>query len=329
MTWRIAHVSDCHFCATPRRANLWKFVKRRIREANGEATKLSPDTIPTVWLPESHCPEVAEFLARKIFLLRDQIDLLVITGDIATTGLTEDLKIGHAYSTNQPKEAYFDVDGNATVWSGRFPILLMPGNHDRYKNNDGEPNCRTFDLLFTGHWGPKDPNIATIILKRPQSVTLAIIAADFTLRTDADASPPRRWMRYGQGYAYDDVVERLILKTSELRDRFSDIGIIWAIHFPPTKECSGFCGYLELRYHNRVIGAAYKSKISIILAGHIHDRKLIRLGGLDIVCAGSACVFEEKQGNWLHLMEIEIKNGAAQLIQKTDYQWSDADGDFV
>ena len=158
---------------------------------------------------------------------------------------------------------------------------------------------------------------------------LAVIAADFTLRADNDASNPKRLMRYGQGFAYDDIVSKLVSKTTDLKGRFPNIGIIWTIHFPPTKECAGFCGHLELRHHNRVIQAAHNSKVNLILSGHIHDRKSIKLSELNIVCAGSACVFEEEKGNWLHILEIQVENGATQVLKKTDYQWSDVDADFV
>jgi 3',5'-cyclic AMP phosphodiesterase CpdA len=329
VNWRIAHVSDLHFCVTPRRANLWKLIKLRIREANGEVSRIDSTVAPAVWLPDSHCPEIAEFLARKIFRIRNQIDLLLISGDIATTGLPEDLRIGLRYVSNRPANQYFGADWHATVRSGTFPILLMPGNHDRFRSTNGESGSRTFDLIFDEYWGRNDPNISTTILNRPDKAPLAIIAADLTLRADSDADAPTRWMRYGQGYAYEDIVEKMVRKTNELRERFSGIGVIWAVHFPPSKECGGFCGYLQLRYHNRIIEAAHSSNIKTILAGHVHERKTIRLGELDIICAGSGCVFGEEHGNWLHEMEIDVAGGIATLSRKIDYQWVDRMGDFI
>jgi hypothetical protein len=205
----------------------------------------------------------------------------------------------------------------------------MPGNHDRYRSNNGESGSRTFDLIFENHWARSDPEISTAILNRPDRAALAIIAADFTLRADSDADSPTRWMRYGQGYAYADIVEKLVRKTDELRKRVSGIGIIWTIHFPPSRECDGFCGYLQLRYHDRIVEAAHVSNIKTILAGHIHERKTIRLGELDIICAGSGCGFGEEHGNWLHDLEIDVEGGIASLSRKIDYQWVDSEGDFI
>jgi 3',5'-cyclic AMP phosphodiesterase CpdA len=322
-------VSDFHFCTTPRRANLWKYIKVRIREANADSARIDSAVTPTIWLPESHCPELAEFLAKKIFQIRNEVDLLLISGDIGTTGLPEDLRLGVNYVNNPPAHHYFGADGTATIRSTAFPILLMPGNHDRFQNYKAEPNCRTFDLLFQDHWARSDPQISTAILNRPDTEPLAVLAADFALRAEGDAAFPTRWMRYGQGYAYEDVLEKMVKKTSELRTRFSGIGIVWAIHFPPTNECRGFCGYQELRYHSRVVEAAGSSGVKLILAGHIHEKKEIRLGDLDIICAGSGCGFGEKHGNWLHDLEVEVVNGVARISKKIDYKWEEENGNFV
>jgi 3',5'-cyclic AMP phosphodiesterase CpdA len=330
VSWRVAHVSDFHFCATPRRANLWKIIKLRIQEANGDISRIGPEVAPAIWLPESHCPEIAEFLARKIYRTRNEIDLLLISGDIATTGLPEDLRIALRYVNTAPAKTYFGADWNATLKSGAFPIFLLPGNHDRFRNNEAEPGCRTFDLIFESYWGRRDREISSVILNRADSAPLGIIAADLTLRIDSDATRPNRWMRYGQGYAYDDVIAKLVERTREVRNsRFQGIGIVWAIHFPPARECQGFLGYLQLRYHDRVVEAAHANNIKTILAGHVHERMVIRLGELDIVCAGSGCAFGEKHGNWLHNLEFDVQNGSAKLSKKIDYQWDDRRGDFL
>lgn len=328
MIWRLLHISDLHFCSTPKRANLWKLVKLRISEANADASRITTDIAPTIWLPDSHCPEIAEFLARKIYRIRNEIDLLLISGDIATTGLAEDLRIALRYVNNLPANGYFGADGNATIRSNVFPMLLMPGNHDRYRSAAGESGSRTFDLIFDGYWGLRDPDIHTAILNSTDRMPLGIIAADFALRSDADASFPSRWMRYGQGFAYQDIVEKLVKKTDELRNRFFGIGVIWVIHFPPSND-GGLFGYREFRYYDRVVDAANARNIKTILAGHLHERKSIRVDDLDIICAGSGCVFGEERGNWLHHLEIDVVDGIAKLSKKIDYWWNDLAGDFT
>jgi 3',5'-cyclic AMP phosphodiesterase CpdA len=312
----------------PRCANAWKYAKLRFRETTGQTSRIGLESAPAIALLDSHCPEIAEFLARKIFRMRSQIDLLLISGDIATTGQPEDLRVALRYVTTAQINEHFGADGNATIRSDAYPILLMPGNHDRYRNRNAEAGCRTFDLIFQDHWGLTDPEISAVILSRSDRAPLGIVAADFALRTDADASFPSRWMRYGQGYAYSDIVKKLGQKTDALRERYPGIGVVWVTHFPPTRD-GGFWGYRELRFHEGVVAAANNSNIKAILAGHIHERRVVRLGELDIVCAGSGCVFSEESGNWIHNLEIDVKDGVARLSKKIDYQWSDVAGDFT
>jgi 3',5'-cyclic AMP phosphodiesterase CpdA len=328
VTWRLSHISDLHFCATPRCANPWKYAKLRFREATGPTSRIGPEGAPAIALLDSHCPEIAEFLARKLYRMRTQIDLLLISGDIATTGQPEDLRVALRYVTNPQTSEHFGADGNATIRSDAYPIVLMPGNHDRYRTRNAEAGCRTFDLIFQDYWGFSDREISAVTLSRSGRAPLGIVAADFALRSDADATFPSRWMRYGQGYAYRDIVEKLVQKTDALRQKYPGIGVVWVTHFPPTGD-SGFWGHRELRFHDGVLAAANDSNIKTILAGHIHERKVIQLGELDIVCAGSGCVFGEDNGNWIHELEIDVKDGFARLTKKVDYQWVDAVGDFA
>ena len=329
MTWRIIHISDLHFCATARRANALKYVKRRVQELYGGLERLTPEMIPAFILPDSYCPDLVRFLARKIYQMRNEIDVLLISGDIATTGLPEDLRLGLQFVDAQPSRTYLGADGRATVKSGRFPIMLIPGNHDRFRSNRGEPGSRTFDLIFDGHWGRTDPEILTGVFSQPHGPSLAIVGADLTLRSEQDAGLPTRVMRYGQGCAYEDVIKKLTAKTADLHQRFPGVGVIWTVHFPPSKDCCGFFGYKELRFHPRLVHAATISNVSLVLCGHIHERKLISLDDLTIVCAGSASVFAEEHGNWFHCLEISIENGRARLTKKSDYLYLEEEGDFV
>jgi hypothetical protein len=135
-------------------------------------------------------------------------------------------------------------------------------------------------------------------------------------------------MRYGQGFGYSDVMEKLAKKTAQLKARFQSIGIVWMIHFPPTSD-GGFLGYRQLRNYEGVLEAAKACNIKVILAGHIHQDRVVRLQDIVIVCAGSSCIFAEGNGNWMHSLAIDVENGVARLSSKVDYQWEDAAGEFV
>jgi hypothetical protein len=86
---------------------------------------------------------------------------------------------------------------------------------------------------------------------------------------------------------------------------------------------------IQLRNYEGVLEAAKACNIKVILAGHIHQDRVVRLQDIVIVCAGSSCVFAEGNGNWMHSLAIDVENGVARLSSKVDYQWEDAAGEFV
>jgi len=209
----------------------------------------------------------------------------------------------------------------------------MPGNHDRFRSDDGDAGCKTFDLSFTGLWGQFDPDINSAVLRSGQSA-LGIVAADFCLRRNVDASHPTNVYKRGQGYAYEDIVEKLVKKTLQLRSANEGIGIVWAMHFPPSDKRSGvpallgLGGLLELRFFHRVVTAAVENDVSHILSGHLREAVMLQERGVHIYCAGSACGFGEASGNWMHLLEFRVQKGKVSVEKKVDYRWIEAKGDF-
>jgi predicted phosphodiesterase len=84
---------------------------------------------------------------------------------------------------------------------------------------------------------------------------------------------------------------------------------------------------LLLINNHLVLSAAAKAGVEIILSGHIHRNTGFKEGAIVIACAGSATVFEEPQGNWIHLFDISVDSGAV-TMHKSDYQWDRASGAF-
>jgi 3',5'-cyclic AMP phosphodiesterase CpdA len=171
VAFQILHLSDFHFCTVPRRVNPWKIVKQRLRERFADQPALTLN--PTIWLPESHCPDLARQVARKAFQLRRQIDLMVISGDLATTGLDEDLKIAQGYINTPAQRQYLTENGTATLNFSRARIFLMPGNHDRFDDLRATAGGTNFNTVFLGLWGLSDHEISWALLKSPMSPHLA------------------------------------------------------------------------------------------------------------------------------------------------------------
>jgi hypothetical protein len=175
------------------------------------------------------------------------------------------------------------------------------------------------------------------LAKKPNVPPLGVVAADFCLRSNDDAAPPDIAYKWGQGFAYEDIVSKLVAQTAELRAKYRDIGIIWAMHFPPSRQAArvpGFLrdlvpGFFELRNFARVTDAARANKIPIVLAGHIHENCVIEEKDIRIFCAGSSCSFGESAGNWMHTLNIDVAAGVPVVTRKQDYRWTEARGAFL
>src|SRR5689334_15820204 len=103
--FHIAHLSDLHFGATSKRGNLQSAGLRRKASALGQGNALMPAT---------HDPRCAEQLAAALYqheaTLRDEgdsLDLLIVSGDLGTTGMQGDLEAAQSYLEAQPSQFWF------------------------------------------------------------------------------------------------------------------------------------------------------------------------------------------------------------------------------
>lgn len=181
-TFRILHLSDLHLARTVNivafRDTLQKGVTR--------------DLCLALW--QSTCaPDVAERISRFVFRRAAELDLVIVTGDIATTGLNDDLR-----------EAVRFIDGEAGsvtggAVEGPFPTLsgpgirlrLLPGNHDRFQDFFCTPGGRAFDVAFEKYWRVSQGVQTQIVLSSLDGRdSLAVVSADCSLASTCDALPP-------------------------------------------------------------------------------------------------------------------------------------------
>src|SRR5262249_6745003 len=120
--WRILHISDLHLA---RDANPNAF-RRAVRERNP-------------LLPQSHSFELLDglLLAIKEIEQTGKIDLVVLTGDVSTDGTRRSLDLANGYlfesvvrSRRGRGPLHVDTLG---LGLERDRVLLVPGNHDRYR----------------------------------------------------------------------------------------------------------------------------------------------------------------------------------------------------
>ena len=290
---------------------------------------LSPDKytyFKSKFLPSSHCPDLVEHLARFIAEKSLGDDLILLTGDVATTGLVEDQVAAYQFITSQPSRRGSYLSDLRSPTLAQLPIQILPGNHDRYRDYRGKSGNNNFFAQFPNHW-PVGELVRTAIIKRGET-RLAIIAADFTLLHDSDADIPWYAYRFGQGRAYPRVIRALEKKTTEMRERFDDIGVVWATHFPPCKESVGLFDALKLHDYDHVLEAAEAQQIGLIFSGHVHRRGVHNHGNVKILCAGSATSFALGDGNWVHRCRIDVSNNRTILISYNSFAWDEDQQNF-
>jgi predicted phosphodiesterase len=332
--FNVVHLTDLHFGEVPNQTNIFSHKVRR---------KLASIRTGAWRMPASHNPHRAGRAAALLYeeterleTAGDQLDALVLSGDLATTGLQEDLEAAFRYVDVPPASTYFrapalgerrDSPHLATIAELAEKCILVPGNHDRFQNDKCEAGGKLFDTIFKKYWASNTDGVVATIIPKPFSgpgpppadglERLAIIGADGCLRDVADAS--FKWMQMSQGYVYDDTEKALIAKTEEARRKFPDIVVIWVIHFPPHVTVPL---YEVLRNYHLIERASRRLGVAVILSGHTHDNRVYDAGsGSAIWNGGSATQYAEGKGNWIQILQIEVTNNRFVRASRQNYKW--------
>lgn len=343
--FRILHISDPHFCVKPNRKNriaLWQEGKQDTLEGFGytafhtiprrrtssDAPISEEDTIAQQHFADfffsSYRPIVAEQVARFAHYNRDKFDGIVCTGDLSTTGLSADLSSALHYFARDPQWGQFLEQQIYDPLNdlGRS-LVLMPGNHDRYKDGAGAAGGVTFDLVFDRFWpAPEKQRVTWDVLQRDDG-GLAIIAADFALNANSDVTetgPSKQFKIWGQGKCHDAVLAELEGTTVELRQNYPKLAVVWAIHFPPAGVTPD--NHLALRECEKLKEAVDRRSIGLLLTGHLHRKLEHELSGCRLLGAGSCCAVDFESYHWIHIVNIETHDGVITGLSRDDYKYS-------
>ena len=330
-TFNILHLSDFHFAAQPYTGNVlsqgWRRKVHSIFTQNAGRA------------PPAHNPHRADAIARLAFnradrLQRagDRLDVLIVSGDLATTGIDVDLKAAHDYLDAPPHSAWYrqpppgDTHGpaHATLKNIAHNVFIVPGNHDRFKNVSCDAGGNLFDQIFKDYWNNVQYCVRGEVISKTDPKTgkieqFALVGADFCLRNNSDALIPL--LHKGRGCVYQDISDELERKTQALRGGAGMVSI-WVTHFPP----EGSIAWKEvlLDYH-LVKQASLNSSVSLFLSGHIHKKDEFRsISGAPVWSAGSATQYSEPNNNWAHFIELEIDGGKLLKATRTNYAWNRA-----
>jgi 3',5'-cyclic AMP phosphodiesterase CpdA len=315
-------VSDTHLCAQHGRRNALTLIKRGVRynidtilNQNRELGLLS------LLKPASYVPPIISGVAQFCFARSAVTDAIVITGDVATSGVDADLNVARNFVTAQAAVGYVSDTRFPTLNASGLPVYVMPGNHDRYADNVGTPNCRNFDALLSAYM----PNFVSDIgywIDQKENVQVAFVYADFTLQARIDALD-NFFGIYGQGRVYQDVLESLNDKTRQLQTENKVSCVVWVMHFAPFE-----CGYgLRLINFNDVLSSATELGVKAILCGHTHDASRAVQSGHTVYCSGSAGCIDRENDARIHVLNIDI--GTECLISRENHVWHAGQHEFL
>jgi 3',5'-cyclic AMP phosphodiesterase CpdA len=296
VVFRLLHASDLHFNA---RSGLAKWT--------------SPLS--------SHDVGCAEAFARRAYALGGSgdadaavVDAIVISGDVATSGDSADLALGHDYVAAPAHDRWIAASGKATLQGAGLPIALLPGNHDRF-GTLLLPGNHAFDEVFASYWRDDDTDgVDELLVLDKDGRRLVLLGLDLSLRRAGDASPEFIYM--GQGKAYDDVVDAAVKATAWHRQQHSAACVLWVSHFPPGAPLT-----LELVNDSALKDGAQRAGVPLLLCGHTHIEKTGTFGDVAMITAPTTTVLEKDHtGYVVHELSVDDSGALQHSSQLFMYQ---------
>jgi len=310
--FRLIHISDLHFSGRPNAVNPFLGADR-LRWPDFALFKHF-----TFLGPSSFLPPLATHLSIYLDSVQQEIDAVVLTGDLATTGEAVDLGVGKDYFFQDSTTADVSLQSVLRFSSKKIPdlpVILMPGNHDRFEGMRYLPAGKGFEKVLGSSWDAGQPittyngsSVKVVVLTKGGE-HLAVCLVDFSLRSMRHQIGSLGWL--GQGKVYNDTLGELEKLTVRVRRQYKNVYVIWAIHFPPEppEERRNMC-----LIDGKLIGPkAAACGVELILCGHIHRALTYSVGAsstVRVVCAGSATSAELGSEHALFELEFELTKGA-------------------
>ena len=310
-------LADAHIAEQANRTNyltLWKRQMWQNIDARTQGEKL------TVYRPASHDRRALLAATEFIRSVHEDLDLLILLGDLATTGQTHDILAAQRVFVEPSISRHIDGKLNAGMGGLGIPLHIVPGNHDRYKDDFGTPGGKLFDAAFEAYYQPKR-SVCLETVKRGD-VTLGIVSADFCYNEN---EPVGRLKKLGMGRASPVVLAELDRQTSRWKDQHPGKPVVWAIHFSPSESVDNT---LRLENRSEVIELAKNLGVRHIFCGHTHERRHEKGSHPHLYNAGSVSSVECKFNHFLHLCQV-TKNGREFELEFKDYIFDETTDEFV
>lgn len=320
--FRIVQISDLHFAQYPKTIGV---ADARFRDLVG--------LYPHIGYTSSHDPSVARATANFLFdfetIFGDPFNLILVSGDVATTGSSADLNRAYEFFNTSPVgRGFVNAKKEATLGRWREKVFLLPGNHDRFSAPRWFlPGNAAFDAVFNAFWsaGQGAQRLGRFSIG---SRDLVLIAADFTrISSDYDRLLDP-FGHIGTGRVYTDRLEALVNLTGVELGGDNPPLIIWVIHFDP------FTSDPDLQLYNGldVVKSAAEHGVPVVLCGHTHELSQTLYGSPEAVrifVCGTTTQYLPAGVNSLQVVEIDDSDGVGLRISRICFELSGETGQFV
>ena len=290
--FRILHISDLHFSRDyPEAINdswpVLRYIKGAFR--NNFITCMI-----------GHSPLIADALAEFTFRFPELFDVILITGDISTTGSMDDLSFAREFMLAGRSTPIENLEQEPCLNILDKEIFVVPGNHDRFKA-DAKPGGRDFDKVFNDLWREHSAIQYRVFESRNDGTKLVMIGVDFSL-VEGDGGD-LFYGYLGRGRVTANIIEKLKAITNRARLLYEDDGVavLWAIHFNPLVDTSQF---LKLLKNELLLKAIEETNVSGVLCGHTHIAEYQEVLGTPVFVCGSTTQYQTN--NELQILEIGV-----------------------
>ncbi len=341
--FRIAHLTDLHFGRVSNWENTLESAESGIERVK-ELLRYSFDRRDgrrPIFYPSTFNPDVALGVSNWLAQELPYLDVVLVTGDLATTGDEADLELALKFFCGQIPSEWAPVPVSVDVTNSGVPLIMLPGNHDRFENF--QPRSQRFETVFGKHWDlgrsysfPVVPPIGECGRVRLSNFHidgsyLGILCADLSL--ESASSGRGKYGFIGQGQAAPKIIEELVAGTNAARAELSEMGvpfgIVWAVHFPPAFPL--IPENLSLLQSDDLLKSAADCKVSHILCGHTHKtlkyESSQQAGLVTIICSGASAGISAHGKYAVTVLEIEVTQSGETLISPQAFSWND--NDFV
>jgi 3',5'-cyclic AMP phosphodiesterase CpdA len=293
--FRILHASDLHFASIPHQIGIPDLLAAWSR------------SVPGTWAATSSQGTIyVDAFAAFAHANRAGFDVLVLSGDLATTGRLKDLSTAQAFlnrDVGPGTSGYHEARGQPTLRAGGRPIVLVPGNHDRYTRFH-LPGGRNFDATFRAYWGAGQ-GVQLRWTGQRSGATLVLLGVDFSLRRHDMGSGALGFL--GRGRVYRKRLDQLHSLTRQARSQSPGCAVLWVMHFEPEARNP----LLALLDERRLIAVLQDQPADAILCGHTHASTLNKtFAGVPTFVCGTTTQHASIHGNTLHVLDVEVSSSA-------------------